>query len=981
MGRFGSKKLNLVLIILVVVASIVFVNLNHKSIVNQKTAKAANWYNSDWKYRTKITIDKTKVVSNQTAFPVLVSSTVNDWRTIANGGYVAQSTGQDFVFIASDQTTKLPHEIESYTNTTGNLIVWIKTNVSSSANTDIYLYYGNAGCADQQDKTNVWSSYAGVWHMSEGAGTAVADSTSNVNSGNFTGTGNAWITNAKIGNGLSFDTHGQINLTNSATLRPTSITVSTWLNTSDNFGHIYFQMADQGYRLHIDDWQKPRSALNSSLGFDWTDRGTAFSTGNWHFVTYVYDGINTATTYVDGEVNVTDTTHASGSLVYGDTTVHQISTDWNGLLDDVRVSSGIRSADWIKTEFNNQNSPATFYSLTATEAGDITPPTNPGTINGYDSVTKGSALVDGNWNHFANPYFEFSGATDDSAGVAGYYIYFGSTADANPQTSGDYQAHSGGIGAIQNYTSATSLIVGSSYYLRIKTKDNNSNVSAAATIFTYKYDNVVPDPPEYVNVSPAGCSTSTSFTFTWPAASDTGGSGFKTYQYRRGTTGVVTDNLETTLQTTAYQDGDNILYVRSEDNAGNVSAYQTSVFCSTAVVQVVDGPTVVAGPSSITATWVSSKATTGYIKVYEGNTYISEQGLTDYSMSHTVKVIGLEPEKSYRYQITWTDQSGNLGQSDWYTTTTATAPQINNLKIDILSPTSINVSWSSTIAAKYGLEYGIGNYGTVISSDDYLTGYSSKISNLSAGITYQFRVNATGQDGTKFFAGESVVMPPLPSIGGLKFEPITGRPDTAISVSWTTNVEITSSVFFGVKGGDKKEISTSDKVRDHKIEIGNLTDNSDYEIYATGIDQFGNMAKSGTESFKTAYDTRPPVISEISSDTSNVGSGKTDQAQITVGYSTDEPAKCQIEYADGISGDSYSSKNPEEDSFSTTHLSVISNLKPQAPYHYQVICHDHADNTAKSSAQTIISGEVTQSVFNIILKTLNNLFGWLGKGF
>jgi len=35
----------------------------------------------------------------------------------------------------------------------------------------------------------------------------------------------------------------------------------------------------------------------------------------------------------------------------------------NGYLDEVRVSNVVRTADWIATEYNNQNSPATFYSL------------------------------------------------------------------------------------------------------------------------------------------------------------------------------------------------------------------------------------------------------------------------------------------------------------------------------------------------------------------------------------------------------------------------------------------------------------------------------------------------------------------------------------------------------------------------------------------------------------------------------------------
>ena len=50
--------------------------------------------------------------------------------------------------------------------------------------------------------------------------------------------------------------------------------------------------------------------------------------------------------------------------------------DWlylNGSLDEVRVSNNVRSADWIRTEFNNQSSPSTFYSFYPTTSGQVAP--------------------------------------------------------------------------------------------------------------------------------------------------------------------------------------------------------------------------------------------------------------------------------------------------------------------------------------------------------------------------------------------------------------------------------------------------------------------------------------------------------------------------------------------------------------------------------------------------------------------------------
>jgi hypothetical protein len=42
---------------------------------------------------------------------------------------------------------------------------------------------------------------------------------------------------------------------------------------------------------------------------------------------------------------------------------------WHGLLDEVRISNIERSDDWIATEYNNQSSPSTFYTISSATGG------------------------------------------------------------------------------------------------------------------------------------------------------------------------------------------------------------------------------------------------------------------------------------------------------------------------------------------------------------------------------------------------------------------------------------------------------------------------------------------------------------------------------------------------------------------------------------------------------------------------------------
>ncbi len=150
----------------------------------------ANWYNAGWAYRKAITIDHTKVAggADLSDFPVLIN--LGSDAQLAAG---AQADGDDILLTSADGTTKLDHEIETYVTASGEFMAWVRVpTLSASLDTVLYLYYGNAGAANQENSGGVWDSdYQGVWHLDEmGDGTSeeYKDATSNVNNGTLGGT-------------------------------------------------------------------------------------------------------------------------------------------------------------------------------------------------------------------------------------------------------------------------------------------------------------------------------------------------------------------------------------------------------------------------------------------------------------------------------------------------------------------------------------------------------------------------------------------------------------------------------------------------------------------------------------------------------------------------------------------------------------------------------------------------------------------------
>jgi hypothetical protein len=110
-----------------------------------------------------------------------------------------------------------------------------------------------------------------------------------------------------------------------------------------------------------------------SDGLDYSGRDSSVLSAGWHHVVGIWKGSGTPDVYVDGALD-NAATITGGTLGSISTTAHALigatpessyRSYFNGGIDEVRSSKTARSADWIKTEYNNQSSPATFYSISS----------------------------------------------------------------------------------------------------------------------------------------------------------------------------------------------------------------------------------------------------------------------------------------------------------------------------------------------------------------------------------------------------------------------------------------------------------------------------------------------------------------------------------------------------------------------------------------------------------------------------------------
>jgi hypothetical protein len=377
---------------------------SEQSLDNTLMCWSEPWYNTDWQYRRVITINHTKVsdVTDPSTiyadFPLLVYAT---------GLSNINANGTDIRFTLSDGTTELSREIESYSG--GTLYSWVKvtlTKDASDADDDvIYMYYGNTAATEPaSDSTygseNVWdSNYKGIWHLKEspnGTTDEIKDSTLNTNHGTtVNGMDATDSVPAKIGQGLDLDGSPDVNgdrieVPDSSSLDSTNdeATIQMWLwwqNVADGDHQLIMTSSNRYTTGAKDGYEWASQGDGDHFFYPWggsdsnynITSGSPYTNQTWHHVviTLKDSTVREVDLYIDGNLvawatenvptNWTTLANPANWLWGGNP--DRLTRHFDGVFDEIRVSDIRRSAEWIKTEYNNQDSPSSFCSVGAEE--------------------------------------------------------------------------------------------------------------------------------------------------------------------------------------------------------------------------------------------------------------------------------------------------------------------------------------------------------------------------------------------------------------------------------------------------------------------------------------------------------------------------------------------------------------------------------------------------------------------------------------
>ena len=560
----------------------------------------------------------------------------------------------------------------------------------------------------------------------------------------------------------------------------------------------------------------------------------------------------------------------------------------------------------------------------------------------------------GDWSNAPTPYFAWTAGADDGggAGIDGYCMYLGQDANADLTTTkgllGTSQFDTDGKCQYATHDESLDLsvagVLGSQlsssdqpYYLLAKAIDKAGNLyDGSAESFNFKYDNTPPNNVGFVSL-PSQFIPTKDVTITWPttggqAVSDTN-SGVAGLQYKIGNDGtwyganhngaqdlsdVLPNNgsyqTDPTYDYPLINEGNNIIYFRTLDNAGNVSATQTSAVLKINTSSPSQPQSVSATPSTNTTnnfafswtepqTFVGSKESLTYC--YTVNTLPTISTCTYTNPGQTSIASGAyatQPGDNTFYVVA-RDESGNINYATaanvtFSANTSAPGIPLNTDIADISVKATQNwklaLSWETPSNEGAGIAsyriYRSTNPASGFNQVATTSGTSYVDGSLSQSM-YYYKVAAC--DSANNCGAESSTVSKTPtgrftSPPELITAPSVSAGTRKASITWTTDRTSDSRVAAGTTS-DKYgafETASSNQTKSHTVELTGLEPGTTYYYKAKWTDEDGNTGTSSELSFTTLP---APVIK-------NVEVIKTTLSTATVQFTSVDATKVNVLY-------------------------------------------------------------------------------------
>ena len=406
---------------------------------------------------------------------------------------------------------------------------------------------------------------------------------------------------------------------------------------------------------------------------------------------------------------------------------------------------------------------------------------------------------------------------------------------------------------------------------------------------------------------------------------------------------------------------------------------------------------------------------------------------------HEIMLEGLDPGRKYHFRVVSADEAGNQGISADYqvqtkgepnstgsgqsssqdTTSTSqtttqqaieaikqeSSPQrlqeilnevvkaINGITEDlaIIGPptvvaesTTARVLWvtdresDSSVDFSSGTDYTEGRYRySQVATGAPTKDHEVELIGLEPFTEYHFKVKSKDSYGIEGVSRDytfktKATLPQIRNLRVLKVE------ENAATLAWDTTVPAKALVEYqNLTTGEQSSVGRPTLAATHQLRIDGLSLGVRYLAYVIAESAGGDRIKSNPITFVTAKDNAPPIISNVTNE-STLFPGSEARIQTIISWVTDEPTYCVLSYREGLSlGTEPTVLEPEDKSFTERHVEVITEFAPATVYKFSLVCNDESKNTATSEDFVLFTPAKEKNIIDLIIENFQGTFGWV----
>lgn len=263
------------------------------------------------------------------------------------------------------------------------------------------------------------------------------------------------------------------------------------------------------------------------------------------------------------------------------------------------------------------------------------------------------------------------------------------------------------------------------------------------------------------------------------------------------------------------------------------------------------------------------------------------------------------------------------------------------------------------------------------STEGPTTEHEVRLIGLSAFTEYHFKVRSTdsfditGESNDFTFTTKAT----LPEIRNLRIVKVE---ENAATLAWDTTAPAKALVEYqDLTTGEQNSKGRPTLATTHQMRISDLTLGTRYVAFVIAENSGGDQVKSQPITFVTVRDESPPIISNVTNE-STIFPGGESRIQTIVEWDTDEPAYCEMSYTEGASAASEPVVVADEEvNYTEKHVQVIVDFAPATVYQFWLNCEDEAGNSVQSENFVLFTPIQEKNIIDLIIENFESTFGWV----